>query len=212
MQVKYLLAWVSLILVVSGCTNMQVLGEIQRGRQALLRGEPAVALPHFQRAADIDPSYLINFAPPPLTEGVWTYTGRAYYGMKRYPEARKALDQALARAEQDYFARLYLGLVLGQNGDRQRGLREIETGLKGLYDSLEYIAYYDSIGRFFDSTGELRSVIRKQLASVSGKEFSWSDLISTGEWLGQQIEEEIDLSKRLRWFEQTRDGDKRGNN
>jgi tetratricopeptide (TPR) repeat protein len=208
MQVKYLLAWVSLILVVSGCTNMQLAGEIQRGRQALLRGEPAVALPHFQRAAEIDPNY--NFAL--LTEGVWTYTGRAYYGMKRYPEARKAFDQALARAEQDYFARLYLGLVLGQNGDRQRGLREIETGLKGLHASLDYIAANHPDGRFWDSTGELRSVIRKQLASVSGKEFSWSELISTAEWLGQQIEEEIDLSRRLRWFEQTRDGDKKGNN
>ena len=205
MQAKTLLALFSAILIISGCTSLHVGGGIQQGRRALFRGDAKAALPHFQYAAQLDPNYLINFAP--LTEGVWTYNGRAYYEMKQFAEARKAFEKALSRTEQDHFARLYLGLVLGRDGDRQRGQREIETALKGFHSSLDYIAQNHPDGRFWDSTGELRSVIREQLASLSGKEPNWPELISSGEWLGQQLEEEIDLSRRLRRLEDTRDSD-----
>ncbi|MDP2603820.1 MAG: tetratricopeptide repeat protein [Deltaproteobacteria bacterium] len=190
-------------ILVSGCASFRVAGEIQQGRRALLRGEPEAALPHFQRAAQLDPTYLAYVSP--LTEGVWTYTGRAYYDMKQFPEARKALEQALSRTEHDHFARLYLGLILGRDGDRQRGLRQTETALEGFHGLLDDNYHPDA--RFWDSTGELRSVIRKQLASISGKEVNWPELISTGEWLGQQLEEEIDLSARLKQLEETRDSD-----
>jgi tetratricopeptide (TPR) repeat protein len=205
MQSKYLLALFFAILIVSGCTSLRVAGEVQQGRRALFRGEPQLALNHFQRAAELDPNYLINFAP--LTEGVWTYNGRAYYDMKQFGESRKALERALSRTEQDHFARLYLGLVLGRDGDRQRGGREIETALRGFHSSLDYIAENHPDGRFWDSTGELRSVIRKELASLSGREFSWPELISSGEWLGQQLEREIDLSRQLKRLEDTRDAE-----
>ncbi|HXG51265.1 MAG TPA: tetratricopeptide repeat protein [candidate division Zixibacteria bacterium] len=187
-----------------GCATIQVSGQIQRGRAALLRGEPEAALPHFQRAAEIDPGYLI---PAPLTEGVWTYTGRAYYEMKRFPEARKAFERALSQSGDDHFARLYLGLVLGGNGDRERGMRELETALKGFQSSLDYIEQNHPDGRFWDSTGELRSATRKQLAALSGRDVNWPEVVSAGEWLGRQLEEEIDLSKRLKRLEDTRDAD-----
>jgi tetratricopeptide (TPR) repeat protein len=162
-----------------------------------------LALPHFQRASQLDPDYILNFTP--LTQGMWTYVGRSHYAMGNLTEARKALEQALSRTEHDHFARLYLGLILGRDGDRQRGLRQTETALEGFHGLLDDNYHPDA--RFWDSTGELRSVIRKQLASISGKEVNWPELISTGEWLGQQLEEEIDLSARLKQLEETRDSD-----
>ena len=83
----------------------------------------------------------------------------------------------------------------------------MEAGLRGLNDWLNRMEKYHPDARFWDSTGELRSVIRKQLASISGKEVNWPELISTGEWLGQQLEEEIDLARRLKRREESQDSD-----
>ncbi|HXV78423.1 MAG TPA: tetratricopeptide repeat protein [Candidatus Binatia bacterium] len=194
----------SLLVFLAGCTSIQVRSDIQRGRQALFLGEPKMALPYFHRAAQIDPNYLINFAPPPITESVWTYNGRAYYGMKQFADARQAFERALGQTEQDHFARLYLGLTLGQDGDRQKGQQEISTALKGFANSLDYIRQYHT-DRFFDTTGELRSAVRKQLASLSGGEPNWPEVVANGEWLGLQLEQEMDLAKKLRRLEETRD-------
>lgn len=207
MKQIYCSAFLCIIFFLSGCVAFQVGGEVQRGRMALLRDEPKVALLHFQRAAELEPNYLVNFSP--LTEGVWTYTGRAYYEMKRFTEARKAFERALLRAEQDHFARLYLGLVLGRNGNQRRGVQEIEAALRGFHSQLEYLEQYHSDGRFWDATRVLRSEMERDLKMISAKEVRWPELISSGEWLGRTLEEEIDLSKRLQQFEETRDGNTR---
>lgn len=209
MKTKISLALFSLLVFLAGCTSIQVSSDVHQGRKALLLGEPKMALPYFQRAAELDPNYLINFAPPPITEGVWTYNGRAYYGVKQFADARQAFERALARTDQDYFARLYLGLTLGQDGDRQRGQQEIDTALKGFASSLDYIRQYHT-DRFFDTTGELRSAVRKQLASLSVREPNWPEVISNGEWLGLQLEEEMDLARKLRRLEESRDSDRDG--
>ena len=57
--------------------------------------------------------------------------------MGKLPEAQKAFERARSRHNQDHLAKLYLGMVLGQDGDRPRGLREIEAGLRGLGDWLD---------------------------------------------------------------------------
>ncbi|HXV78424.1 MAG TPA: tetratricopeptide repeat protein [Candidatus Binatia bacterium] len=197
-----------LLVLLAGCTSIQVSGDIQRGRQALLLGEPKMALPYFHRAAQVDPNYLIDFAPPPITQGVWTYNGRAYYGMKQFADARQAFERALAHTEQDHFARLYLGLTLGQDGDRPKGQQEINTALKGFASSLDYIRQYHT-DRFFDTTGELRSEVGKQLVSLSGGEPNWPEVIANGEWLGWQLEQEMNLAKMLRRRANTQDGGER---
>ncbi len=188
-----------------GCAAFQVAGEIQQGRTALLRGEPKVALPHFQRAADLDPNYVLNFTP--LYEGVWTYVGRAYYGTGNLGEARKALERARARSEHDHVAKLYLGLTLARGGDHQRGLKQIEAGLKGLDDWLNYIEQYHPDGRYWDPGRYLRSEIKKDLGMLSGKDIRWPELISSVEMLGIKLEEEIDFVRRSQVLEQTRGED-----
>jgi tetratricopeptide (TPR) repeat protein len=205
MQVKYLLVLVSLILIVSGCTNMQIAGDVQRGRQALLRGDPKAALPHFQTAAQLDPNYILDYSP--LQQSVWTYVGKTYYEIGNLAEARKALQRARSHYNRDEIARLYLGLTLARDGDQQRGLKEIEAGLKGLNDWLDYMEQHHPDGRFWDPGRELRSQIERDLAIISGKDIRWPEIISSGEMLGNKLEDEIELVRKSQVLEQTRGED-----
>jgi len=192
---------------VSGCVSFQAGGEIQHGRRALMYGDPNVALAHFQRAAEIAPDYRYDFSI--LSQGVWTYVGRAYYAAGKFPEARSVLERARARHADDYLAQLYLGLVLARDGDRPRGLKEITAGFKGLEDWFDHLDRYHPYARFWDPGKQIRREIQKNLALLSGKEFNLSELIANTEWIGKAMEEEIDLSERQRRFEETRDDDDR---
>ncbi len=191
----YSLFFLLFIVLLSGCVAFQVGGEIQAGRRALQVGDPNGALAHFQHAAELDPNYLLNFSV--FDEGVWTYVGRSYYDLGKLPEARQALERARSRYERDHLAKLYLGLVLARDGDRPRGLREIEAGLKGLegwFDDLERT--YKEEYSFWDPGGELQREIKGILAMIGGREINLAGLIARGERLGQEFEEEIDLARR----------------
>jgi tetratricopeptide (TPR) repeat protein len=181
-------------LVISGCTAFQVGSEIQAGRKALRNGEPKIALTHFQRAAELDPNYLLDFSL--LDQGVWTYIGRSYYDSGNFAEARKAFDSARSRYDRDYMAKLYLGMVLARDGDRERGLKEMESGLRGLGGWLEYLDQNRDEGRFWDPSRRLRSQIQKDVAMISAKDVNWQTVVANGEWLGQQFEEEIEKVRR----------------
>ena len=180
--------------LLSGCVAFQVGGEIQKGRMELMYGDPKVALVHFQRAAELEPDYMLNYSI--LSQGVWTYVGRAHYASGRLAEARQALERARSRYEQDDLAKLYLGLVLGRDGDQQRGLREIEAGLMGLADWLDYIEFYHPDSRYWDPTKKIRGESRRNLAMVKGRDVNWKELIENVEWIGKEIEQEIDLAAR----------------
>ena len=182
------------VVMISGCIAFRVEGEIQSGRRALRYGEPKVALTHFQRAAELDPNYLLDFSL--LDQGVWTYVGRSYYDSGNFAEARKALDTARSRYDRDYMAKLYLGMVLARDGDRERGLKEMESGLRGLDDWLEYNDQNRNEGRFWDPSRRLRSQIQKDVAMISAKDVNWQTAVANGEWLGQQFEEEIEKVRR----------------
>ncbi|OGQ77580.1 MAG: hypothetical protein A3F90_06375 [Deltaproteobacteria bacterium RIFCSPLOWO2_12_FULL_60_19] len=188
-------------LIFSGCAAT---GEVQTGRYDLLYGDSNKALGHFQRAAEIDPQFLYYSVFP---QGVWTYVGRANYRLGKYPEARQAFERALTRYDRDHLARLYLGLVLGRDGDRPRGLKEIQAGMKGLHGWIEDIIYTTPYGRFWDPSREIRSGIEKNLALTSGKEINWPEVIAGGEWLGKRMEEEIDLARKDERDDFFRDGD-----
>jgi len=185
---------VGFLLFFSSCVSFQVGGDIQKGRLALLYGDPNVALEHFQRAAKSDPNYLLDFSI--FDEGVWTYIGRAYYAMGKLPEAQKAFERARSLHRQDHLAKLYLGLVLGRDGDRPRGLKEIEAGLRGLGDWLDYVERYESEGRYWDPGLYLRKEIQRSLAMIESGDINWSHLIARGEQFGREFEEEIDESQK----------------
>ena len=192
-------------LLLAGCASIQVAGDVERGRRALLIGHPEVALNDFQRAAQQDPRYRYNNSI--LRQGVWTYVGRAYYDLGKFSEARQSLEKAQSLYKNDYLADLYLGLALAKEDNRQRALQQITAGLRGLRNWLDWVQQYDPDGWLWDPGGDLRSEINKDLEMISGREFSWNELISSGEWLGKKFEEEIDLVRRDQFREQQRDSD-----
>ena len=144
---------------------------------------------YFVRAADVDPAYKIPYRVP---VGVLTYLGRAYYETRKDEEARKSLEKAVSLNKDDSLAYLYLGLTLLRTGDRDRGSKEIEGGLKGILETLEYITSDSFKGIFWDPTRMIRSDIEKTLAS----KLDDSQLTVAAVRIGSQFEEEIDKARR----------------
>ena len=133
----YSLAFGSFLVFLSGCGgSFQTAGYISQGRQALFRGDYQSALSLFQSAAQTDPSFIYGSE---LREGTLSFLGRAQYLNGELAQARDTLQKALAEHKSDNVARLYLGLTLARLGDRQSGLQQIEAGLKGIRDFLNYI-------------------------------------------------------------------------
>jgi tetratricopeptide (TPR) repeat protein len=195
----------------SGCTSLEVGGELQSGRRAWFAGDSETALAYFQSAANKDPNYVYGTA---LQQGIWSYVGRAEYVVGQLPQARQSLERALSLNKPQDIARLYLGLTLARSGDQRRGLTEIEGGMKGIHNWLEYItnAYRFSFGQFWDPGRSIRSAIEVDLAMLSGKDVDWEKLMADGEWLGKRMEWEIDRARRQESQARSRDGNGRGDN
>jgi tetratricopeptide (TPR) repeat protein len=84
----------------------------------------------------------------------------------------------------------------GAKGLRERGLKEVEAGMRGLHDWLEYVSYNTTYGKYWDPGREIRSQIQASLTMLSGREVDLQKVIAAGEWLGQRIEDEIDFARR----------------
>ena len=183
------------VVFLSGCAGFQVGTNVEAGRKAFLIGNNEAAFGYFQRAAELDPTYVYGVA---LRQNIWSYVGRSAYSTGNLSQARNSLEKSLSINKEEDLARLYLGLTLARSGDRQQGVKEIQGGMKGLYDQLEYItqAYRYSYGQYWDTRGEIRSAIQRDLAMIDGKDVDWQKLISNSEWLGRKVEEEIDLARR----------------
>jgi tetratricopeptide (TPR) repeat protein len=196
----------SFLAFVSGCASMQVGSDVAAGRRAMLAGQNEAALAYFQKAALADPNYRYGTA---LQQGIYSYVGRSEYAIGRLPQARETLEKALSANRDEDIARLYLGLTLARSGDRQRGLKEIEGGMKGIHEWLDYIneAHRFSFGQYWDPAREIRSAIRQDLAVMSGREFDMQKLIASGEWIGQRMEEENDKARRDEARERARESD-----
>lgn len=205
MKTKSSLTLFSLLVFLAGCASLQAGGELQYGRQALLEGKNEAALGYFQSAAQRDPNYVYATGSSPK-QSVWSYVGRSEYLTGRFPEARKDLERALASNQQEDIARLYLGLTLAREGDRQRGLQEIEEGMRGINNFLNYItqAQQYSIGQYWDPDRSIRSAIQSDLAMTSGKDLDWQRLAADTEWLGIRMEQESDLARRQEAEDKTR--------
>ena len=197
MKTKSSLALFSLFVFLAGCTSLQTGGELQYGRQALLEGKNEAALGYFYSAAQLDPNYVYATGSSPK-QSVWSYVGRSEYLTGRLPQARQTLERALASNREEDIARLYLGLTLAREGDRQRGLKEIEAGMRGINSFLDYInqAQRFSIGQFWDPGRDIRRAIQSDLAMISGQDLDWQRLTANTEWLGIRMEEESDLARR----------------
>jgi tetratricopeptide (TPR) repeat protein len=194
MRPKPWFGWLSLISILTGCAAYQAAGQVQSGRQALLINKPEAALAYFQQVAQTNPNYI--FQSGLYREGIWTYVGRSQYILGRLPEARQSLEKALSVYPDDYLASIYLGLTLVRSGEDSTGLKQLATGLKGLYDWLEYMNRTMPYTAFWDPLREIRSELEKDLNLLSSKDVDRPQLIASAEWIGKRMEEEIDLVRR----------------
>jgi tetratricopeptide (TPR) repeat protein len=205
------LALFSLLVLFTGCTSLRIGGEVQSGRQALLKGNNDLALGYFYGAAQRDPNYIYATGSSPK-QSVWSYVGRSEYLTGRFPQARQTLERALSGTREEDIARLYLGLALAREGDRQRGLKEIEGGMRGINRWLDHVneAFRFSFGQYWDPGRDIRSAIQSDLAMIDGKDLDWQRLIANTEWLGIRMEEESDLARKQEAQEMSRDSEGNG--
>jgi tetratricopeptide (TPR) repeat protein len=182
---------------------MTAMTEVHKGRQALIAGKAQGALTHFQRATEFDPNFLYFSTLP---QSAITYTGRALYQLGRFSEARQAFERATLWFEDDSMARLYLGLTLVRQGDRERGLQETMGGLKAINEWLDYIEANLPHGVYWDSNREIRSEIERILKQMPDRSLTAQQLIETAEWVGNRMEWEIDLARRDEQASRNREG------
>jgi tetratricopeptide (TPR) repeat protein len=188
------LAGVAMVFSFFGCDSFKVAGQFQSGRQAFLAKNYEEALTSFQKVARADPNYI--FESGLYRQGVWNYVGRAQYHTGKLLEARQSLERALSVYQDDHLARLYLGLTRARGGDSANAVRDIESGMKGLYDWLEHYEASKPFEAFWDPRREIRSAIEKDLKLISANKIDWPQLVPNAEWLGQKFEDEIDQVRR----------------
>ena len=186
--------WLLLACANLACVSFQVGGEVNAGRRAFLIGNPETALAYFQSAAVNDPNYVHGTA---LRQNIWSYVGRAEYASHHLPQAKQALERALAANPDEPVARLYLGLTLARGGDQQTSLKEIAAGLQGIIDWLEYVTqtFRFSFGQYWDPNGRIRAAAQNELKILKTRDFEWPKLIAECEWIAKQIEAESDRAR-----------------
>jgi hypothetical protein len=179
----------------SACsTTMQVGSPFQAGRRALIGGDDEAALGFFQTVAERDPNFVFTTGSSPR-QSIWSYVGRAEYLTDRFPEARQSLERALSGDREENIARLYLGLTLIQLGDREGGLKEIESGMRGINSFLNNTQTF-STGLFWDPNRDIRNAIQHNLEKISSEGLNWQQLIASTERIALQMERETDLARR----------------
>ena len=189
MKTVYFLAGVSLTILLAACATIRGSGDVDQGRQALLEGHYQRAVRLFQDAEQIDPTYVYGTE---LRGGVSSYLGRTQYLTGNYTQARQTLEKALSQHKSDNVARLYLGLTLYRLGDQKAGLANIQRGMQGISDWLEYINtnFRFEFGKDWDTSGTIRGSIKSDLAMISSGTINAPQLVADGERLGIGIEQE----------------------
>jgi tetratricopeptide (TPR) repeat protein len=178
----------------SGLRAFGIAGQLQSGRQAFLAKKYDQALKYFHKVAERNPEYV--FVSGNFREGILTYIGRAHYNLGQLADARQSLERVVLADKDDHLARLYLGLTLTRSGDHSNGLREIQGGLSGLHDWIEQANAANPSRAFWDPRREIREEIKKDLTTISGGHVDKEKLLTSAEWLGQRMEDEIDQIRR----------------
>ncbi len=178
------------LIFLSSCATVQVSKNVQSGRRALKLNEPKEALTHFEAAARVNPNYTTRFTL--LNTGIWTYVGRAFYELGEKEKALASLKRAKESFSGDYFASIYLGLVMAQNGRRREGIAVLESGLKGLGNWLDNITWQGFDGQYWDPDGHLKKGILQTQELLREEIINIAKVDENVRWLGREFEEEIE--------------------
>ena len=198
----HFLAWLFLVIWLSACASFQAASDISHGRQALIAGNNQAALGYFQAAEQIDPTYIYGTE---LRQGVLSYLGRAQYLTGNYAQARSTLETALSQNQSDNIARLYLGLTMARQGETQKALPDIDRGMTGIYELLNYITdtFRFGYGQYWDPGRDIRSAIEKNRAAITSGKIDWPTLIADGESIALKTEREPDEARQNRRTQQS---------
>jgi tetratricopeptide (TPR) repeat protein len=196
MKTYALRLWFSSIVVfLCGCASMKAGGDVAVGRQELFRGNNEAALGYFQSALQADPNYKYGTA---YKQGLLSYVGRTEYLTGRLPQGRDTLQKAVVANDNEDIARVYLGLTVIRSGDREAGLKDIETGIRGIHGWLDWVneAFRFSFGQYWDPAREIRTAIDGDLAMITARDIDWQRLIADGEWIAMRMEAEGDKARK----------------
>jgi tetratricopeptide (TPR) repeat protein len=189
MKMIHFLSLLLVSVLLAACAAVQGGGDVERGRQALMDGNNKAALGYFQEAEKADPNYIYGAE---LREGVASFLGRAQYLNGDYAQARQTLEKALSQHRNDNLGRLYLGLTLYRLGDQKAALTNIQRGMQGVYNWLEYLNtnFRSEYGQGWDAGGTIRDGIKADLAMISSGNIDWPRLVANGQRLGIAVEVE----------------------
>jgi tetratricopeptide (TPR) repeat protein len=195
MRTRNLLAGLSLTVLLPACAAFQSAGDIAQGREALFAGNYKTAVGYFQNAQRTDPGYVFG---ADLQARPLSYLGRAQYLEGNYAQARQTLEKAVSQDPNDHVAELYLGLTFARLGEQQKALQDIDAGMKGIADFLDYMndAFRFSYGKWWDVGGSMRSGIEKDRAMIASGKIDWPKLIADGESLALNVEQQPDIIRR----------------
>ena len=193
------------LVFLSSCATLQVAQDVQSGRTALKLGQPKAAITHFEAAGQSDPDYLTDFTL--LDIGISSYIGMAYYQAGEKEKALESFKQAKQRHRDDHFARVFLGLVMSQNGQRREGTAELVAGLNGLGSWLDTIRYSarTHTGELWDPGDYLRKEIGEMLTLLEAEEVNWGAINESVVTLARNFDEEINEVKTDRQREAEED-------
>jgi tetratricopeptide (TPR) repeat protein len=198
MKLIYSLGWLGVLVLFSACATFRVGTEFASGREAMFAGNYETALGYFQSVAQQDPDYAYGGV---LRQGIWSYVGRTQYLTGKWAEAQQTLEKALTQDKGKELINLYLGLTLINLGNRQKGLEDLEAGMKGVAQFINYITevFRYNIGAFWDPGYAIRKAVAAALTMASGENIDWQRLIAEGEWIGMNFEREPDLANAQRF-------------
>ncbi len=195
---RFLVCSFLFLLFLSSCTTLEVARNVQSGRRAMQLGNSQVALGHFEAAAQADPDYLTDFTL--LDIGIWSYVGMAQFEEGKQGKALASFKQAKQRHKEDHFARVFLGLVMFQDGERA-GKGELVDGLNGLGQWLQMTRHSTHTGSFWDPGDYLAKEIGETLTLLGAEEVNWQAVNENVVRLARNFDEEIDEVKRDKEFE-----------
>ena len=208
MKSDYLrLAFLSLVFL-CGCVSLKAGTEVAYGRRALVGGDYETSLGFFQSAIQTDPSFKYGTA---YQQGLLSYVGRTEYLTARLPQAQETLQKAVVANKDEDIARIYLGLTLIRRDNREAGLKDVETGMRGIHAWLDWVTetFRFSFGQYWDPARAIRSAIQSDLAMMSGRDLDWQRVIADGEWVAMRMEEEGDKARNDEQRDRQRDGESR---
>ena len=196
------------LFLVSGCAVMKVAKEVQSGRRAMQLGNSQAASGYFETAAQVNPDYITDFTL--LDIGIWSYVGMAQYSEGAKGKALASFKQAKQRHSEDHFARVYLGLLISQDGARRTGKEELVDGLNGLAQWLDTTRYSTPEGELWDPGDYLAKEIGQTLKLLQAEEVNWREINENLVRLARNFDDEIDEVKTDHQFEVTDDDGNEG--